>query len=214
MITENDEHIHEDHLLKDPTRILALSDGVFAIIMTLLVLEIKVPELESHNPEMFKRLMMDCAYKLFLFIISFLLAGVYWVGHRMLFSLVKKVNNTLVWLNIIFLMICSLIPFGAALLGHYSNNTIALAAYGILLTMLAAWRLLMYVYVTSNHKLLYKPVSSIKRKRIIHVMIFAPVMFLLSISITGIFPIAALVFYAITPPLFVTAITIVNSKPD
>jgi uncharacterized membrane protein len=128
----------------------------------------------------------------------------------MIFSHVKQVDNTLIWLNILYLMICSLIPFGAALLGTYTFEPIALAAYGILLTMLASCRLLMYIYVTSHRELIYAPVPRLRRKKVLRVMIFAPIMFLLSLSITGIFPTAALILYAITPPVFVTAITLVN----
>ncbi len=209
---ENDEHNHSAHLLKDPTRVLALTDGVFAIIMTLLVLELKVPTVDPNDKLTFVHVISEGAYKLFLFAVSFLLAGVYWVGHRLIFSLVRKVNNTLVWLNIIFLMICSLIPFGAALLGTYPHQQFALVAYGLLLFMLAGWRLLMYLYVTSHHELTHTIVPPKRKKRVVGVMIFAPVMFLLSLSITGIYPTAALVLYAITPPMFVTAITLVNKS--
>ena len=208
MGTEGDQFDSHDHSLKDPTRILALTDGVFAIIMTLLVLELKVPsvqkevELSSH--------LLGLGYHLLLYFASFLLAGVYWVGHRLIFSLVKHVNTTLVWLNIFFLMICSLIPFAAALLGNYPFETYSLAIYGALLFLLAGFRLYMYLYVTHHHSLLYAPVPHIRRKRVIGVMIFAPVMFLLSLCIVPFFPKVALVLYCVTPPMFVTAITLVN----
>lgn len=196
------------HSLKDPSRTVALTDGVFAIIMTLLVLELKVPPVQK-GVELGEKL-NGLGYHLLLYFASFLLAGVYWVGHRLIFSLVKYVNTTLVWLNIFFLMICSLIPFGAALLGNYPFETYSLAIYGILLFLLAGWRLFMYVYVTQHHSLLYAPVPRIRRRRVIGVMIFAPVMFLLSFCIVPFFPRLALVLYCIIPPMFVTAITLVN----
>ncbi len=117
MSAEGDHLDTHDHSLKDPSRIQALTDGVFAIIMTLLVLELKVPAVQK-GVELSRQL-KGLGYHLLLYFASFLLAGVYWVGHRLIFSLVKHVNTTLVWLNIFFLMICSLIPFAAALLGNY-----------------------------------------------------------------------------------------------
>ena len=208
MATEGDHPDTHQHSLKDPSRILALTDGVFAIIMTLLVLELKVPDV--HRAAELSSHLKGLGYHLLLYFASFLLASVYWVGHRLIFSLVKYVNTTLIWLNIVFLMICSLIPFAAALLGNYPLETHSLFIYGVLLFLLAGWRLFMYVYVTHHHSLLYAAVPRIRRKRVTGVMIFAPVMFLLSLCIVPFFPKVALVLYCITPPMFVTAITLVN----
>src|SRR5262245_35138335 len=132
-------HESPTHLLKDPIRLVQLTDGVFSIIMTLLVLEIKVPGIEEGHGNLAEQL-KNCSYQLFLFGVSFLLAGVYWMSHRFLFSLVKKLNTVLLWLNIIFLMFCSLIPFGAALLGRFPHEPLALMSYGVLLAVLAGWR--------------------------------------------------------------------------
>ena len=205
---EGDEHFHHESSLTNPTRVLALTDGVFAIIMTLLVLELKVPTI-SNTDLLFDEL-MKCSFNLLLYFASFLLAGVYWMGHRLIFSLIKSVNTQLVWLNIIFLMICSLIPFGAALLGAYPFTTETLTMYGTLLTMLASWRLLMYWYVTSNKKILHTPVPPRRRRRVISVMLFAPVMFLMSICIVPFLPGLSLILFCVTPVMFVTLITIVN----
>ena len=208
---ENDEHTPDGQALKDPTRILALTDGVFAIIMTLLILEVKIPS--ANVMILIEDQLLNTGYRLILYFMSFLLAGVYWVSHRLIFANVKHVNNTLIWLNIIFLMICSLIPFAANLLGTFPRDFYALLFYGSLLTLLAAWRLYMYVYVTGRHHLLIAPVKHVRRRRIIRVMIFAPVMFFLSLCMISSFPTLSLILYAITPPCFVAAITIANRMP-
>jgi uncharacterized membrane protein len=149
-------------------------------------------------------------FTLMLYAISFLLAGVYWMGHRMIFSLVKNVNYSLTWMNIVYLMLSSLIPFGAALLGSYKYNEFALVGYGLLLFSLAFWRLIMYVYVTSTPAVRFGPVPPKRRKMVIQVLIFAPCMFLASTLICRILPTTALIIDAITPPMFVTAITLIN----
>jgi len=205
---EDDEHSPEHQTLKDPSRVLALTDGVFAIIMTLLILEVKIPS--SNVMILIQEQLMETSYDLFLFAMSFLLAGVYWVSHRFIFSHVRYVNNTLVWLNVIFLMISSLIPFAANLLGNFSRDFYALLFYGILLTLLAAWRLYMFVYVTSHHQLMFAPMLHLRRKRILRVMIFAPVMFFMSLCMISSWPTLSLIIYAITPPCFVAAISIAN----
>ena len=201
----------ENSHLKDPGRVINLTDGVFAIIMTLLVLELKVPDVA---PTSLNDALHECGYKLFLYAISFLLAGVYWMSHRLIFSHIKYVNNMLLWLNIIFLMICSLIPFGAALLGTYPDETSTLLFYGMLLTMLATWRLLMYYYVTRTIELLIVKVPEKKRRNVLGIMIFAPAMFLFAMAISPVLPTTALILYATTPPCFVTLIAFANKNRD
>lgn len=207
---EGDEHVHEENQKGDPTRIIALTDGVFAIIMTILVLELKLPSVHS-NAELWIA-MKDLCFTLFLYAISFLLAGVYWVGHRNLFNMMKRVNITTIWINIGFLMLASLIPFAASLLGHYSEYPLALQGYGLLLFMLASYRLFMYVYVTGNPQLLFHPVSKITRRNVIMVMLAAPALFGLSVLCSPDFPRLAIAIYAFTPPMFVTLITYVNQR--
>ncbi len=207
---EGDENPPTHAIKGDVTRVLALTDGVFAILMTILVLELHVPIFSEDT--LFNSDVSEVGYKLIFYFAAFLLAGVYWVGHRNLFSLIKRVNTTFIWLNIVFLMIAALIPFGASLLGEY-HYTLPLIAYGVLLFLLAAWRLLMYVYVTSHHKLMFRPVHPVKRKRVIAVMCVAPAFFLMSIFLAPFFHILSLTIYIITPPIFITLITLASKSP-
>jgi uncharacterized membrane protein len=101
--------------LYDPARVLALTDGVFAIVITLLVLEVHVPELTGGHS--LNEALAELRPSLVAFVISFILAGMYWVGHRDLFALIRRTDRGLVWLNILYLLPLCLLPFGAGLLG-------------------------------------------------------------------------------------------------
>jgi uncharacterized membrane protein len=83
----------------DPSRVLALSDGVFAIIMTLLVLDIRVPQLSLGKS--LAAALGELRPSVTAFVISFIVAGMYWVGHRDLFGLIRRTDRGLVWLNIV-----------------------------------------------------------------------------------------------------------------
>jgi uncharacterized membrane protein len=99
-------------------RVEAFSDGVIAIIITIMVLELKAPE--RPGLEEFWRL-----WPVFLaYVLSFAYVGIYWVNHHRLFSHAKVVTNALVWLNLGLLFALSLIPFTAAYLGeqHFSRD--------------------------------------------------------------------------------------------
>jgi uncharacterized membrane protein len=120
------------------SRIEALSDGVFSIAMTLLVLKLEVPELMHHssNEAMLQQL-LALTPAFVTYVVTFLIAGGYWFLHHLTFHFIRHVDGVLVWINLIFLMLVSLLPFSAGLMGHllvhpvsqlfYYGNQLALA---------------------------------------------------------------------------------------
>jgi uncharacterized membrane protein len=99
-------------------RVEAFSDGVIAIIITIMVLELKAPE-EPGWDHLLRLWPVGLAY-----VISFAYVGVYWVNHHRLFSHAQRVTNALVWLNLGLLFALSLVPFSTAYLGglHFSRD--------------------------------------------------------------------------------------------
>ncbi len=94
----------------DPTRVLALSDGVFAIILTLLVLEIHVPEL-SGDQGLWDAL-RELRPSLVAFLISFVVVANAWARHRDLFALIRRTDRVVIWLNILYMLPLAMLPFG------------------------------------------------------------------------------------------------------
>ena len=117
-------------MLMSKGRLEALTDGIFAIAMTLLVLELKVPELPKTvaSAELLHRL-GEAAPAFFSFIVSFLYCGLLWIMHHLAMHFVRHIQIALVWLNLLFLMSISVLPFSCALLGHYFRNTAAQEIY-------------------------------------------------------------------------------------
>lgn len=111
-------------------RVEALTDGVFAVAMTLLVLDIKVPELaqELASAELPYRLLALWP-KFLSYAISFVILGVYWVGHHLQLSFIRSADRPLLWINILFLLWVALVPFSTALLSEYTKNRLAIAVY-------------------------------------------------------------------------------------
>jgi uncharacterized membrane protein len=122
------EVIHR--MLMSKGRVEALTDGIFAIAMTLLVLELKVPELPktASAPELLHRL-GEAAPAFFSFLVSFMYCGLLWIMHHLAMHFVRHIQIGLVWLNLLFLMSISLLPFSCALLGHYLRNPAAQEIY-------------------------------------------------------------------------------------
>lgn len=114
-------------------RLEAFSDGVLAIIITIMVLELKVP----HNPTW--QSYVD-AYPVFAsYALSFVFVGLYWSNHHHLFHTASKVNNKVLWWNMFVLFWESLIPFVTASMGenHFSNITVAIYAIVMALSTVA-----------------------------------------------------------------------------
>jgi uncharacterized membrane protein len=112
-------------------RLLTLSDGVFAIAMTLLALDLKVPNLVGHvtNHELVHALAQNTA-SYWSFILSFYIVGSYWVAHRHLMRSVTTIHPALVRDTLFLLLIVAVTPFPASLLARYASTPFALAVYG------------------------------------------------------------------------------------
>jgi uncharacterized membrane protein len=118
-------------------RLLAMSDGVFAIIITIMVLELKVPEGATLQALLH-------AWPVFLaYALSFIYVAIYWNNHHHYFHLVDRVNGGLMWANFHLLFWLSLIPFATGWMGEHAFAPWPTAVYGISLVLpAAAWRIM------------------------------------------------------------------------
>ncbi len=121
-------------------RLEAFSDGVIAILITIMVLELKVPHgttLEALQPQL----------PVFLtYLLSFIYVGIYWSNHHHLFHLVEQVSGGILWSNLNLLFWLSLIPFATGWMGENHFASLPTAVYGcVLLTAAIAYRILVVV---------------------------------------------------------------------
>jgi uncharacterized membrane protein len=114
-------------------RLEALSDGVIAIVMTILILEFKVPKIESSEGDwvLAKDFILNLPVVLS-YMISFLVLIVWWMSHHQLFYAVKYIDRKTIFLNGIFLMFIAFIPYPTALMGEYPNLHFPSILYGII----------------------------------------------------------------------------------
>lgn len=119
------------------SRIEAFSDGVFAIVVTLLVLELRVPHLiENFTDKDVLNELFHLAPKFISFALSFLVIAIFWVNHHQMFHSLEKTDRTLLWLNNLLLFCLSFIPFPTAFIGEYPTSMVPVMLYG--LSMFAA----------------------------------------------------------------------------
>lgn len=112
----------------EKNRLEAFTDGVVAIIITIMILELKIP----HDPTWDTYLKMWPVFSSYA--LSFLFVGLNWASHRHLFQMVSKINNKVLWINMLNLFVLSLVPFATAAMGENSFKAITVTIYTSLLT--------------------------------------------------------------------------------
>ena len=186
-------------------RIVALTDGVFAIVMTLLVLEISIPEIaqSSLHTELPGRL-VELWPKLLSYVVSFIILGIFWYLHHISFHYIKRSDNGLIWLNILFLMFIALIPFSTALFGSYGKEQIPLVIYAINLILASVMNSIIWIYATRKYRLVDTNISPglLKWHRLISLGFL--VIFLLIIGVSFINSTAARAVFALLGVLGLT----------
>ena len=196
----------------DRDRVTMFTDGVFAIIITILVLEIGVP---AELPEQsLREAIEETGPELLAWVISFLIVGMYWAWHRDLFNQVRYVNRDVVWLNLLFMMPAALIPFAASVLGEYHDEAIALHLYGAVLIATSLLRWMLYAYLMRRPSLLWEPPGT-KTRRIGALLAVAPiVVYVIAMLLAAVAPFVSLLLYFAMPLLYFLLITVMRQSPE
>jgi TMEM175 potassium channel family protein len=120
-------------------RLAALSDGVFAVAMTLLVLDIRAPAAEAvHSDRDLWLALGALAPRLIMYVMTFMTLGIFWVGQQTQFNHLERSDRSLSWIHILFLFAVSLTPFSTTLLASFPAYRIALLAYWANILLLGA----------------------------------------------------------------------------
>ena len=133
-------------------RLEFLSDGVFAICFTLLILDIKVPIAEGiHSEHDLAHAFATLSPKLAAYLLSFMTLGIFWVAHSAQFYYIKKSDRKHTWINIFFLLFVSVIPFTTAFLSEYIAFKFSVALYWLNLFLLGQMLFFNWRYVEKHH---------------------------------------------------------------
>jgi len=184
-------------------RMEALSDGVFAIASTLLVLEIKVPELEKgFNQNELLHELSKILPSFIAFVFSFLNILVFWVNHDAINKVIVRYDNKLTYLNVLFLLFISLIPFTTSFISRYPFSFIAITCYGLVLFFCSLLAAVMYHHLAFKSKLFMPAVTMQSRKKIWRMVISGSILFALAIAGGLISVYIPIIIYVITPVIF------------
>jgi uncharacterized membrane protein len=127
----------QDHGEYDVGRLLALSDGVFAIAMTLLVLDVPIPQrIAVEADAALQAALLQAFVPLLAFALSFFLVGVAWLRHRAMLRGLARTDGGLAWINLLMLFVVCLVPFSAGVLSRYGYLSTAVVLYAANMALL------------------------------------------------------------------------------
>jgi len=128
----------------EKSRLEAFSDGVFAIVITLLILDIRFPEVDYSQ---FTATLVSVLPRILAYVMSFIIIGLYWVTHHNSMHAIRKTDRGFLWLNILLLLCVSFIPFPTSLLGRYPFQAAPIIFYGLTLITCNVIGYVMLLYV-------------------------------------------------------------------
>lgn len=164
------------HHVLTKTRLEAFSDAVFAIVVTLLVLEIRVP-VEAHTDQLLFDGILHLLPKILSWIISFFIIIVVWINHHAVIHHAKHSDYGLLWINAMVLLSVSFIPFLSALLGEYPASPLAVSIFGLVMGVMGGLMTCMRIYVERH---LTDDDHHVSRRFFVRLIIFGSGMYFLA----------------------------------
>ena len=176
----------------EKSRLEAFSDGVFAIVITLLILDIRFPEVEYNR---FGETLISVVPRILAYVMSFVIIGLYWVIHHNSMHAIKRTDRGFLWLNILLLLCVSFIPFPTSLVGRYPFQAGPIIFYGLILIACNAVGYVMLVYVYYHPHLAVAEFSKQYMRSHTPNYVIVNGAYLGAILLAGIFPLLSYLIY-------------------
>ncbi|GAB4130519.1 MAG: hypothetical protein Fur0015_04420 [Ignavibacteriales bacterium] len=188
----------------EKNRLEAFSDGVIAIIITLLVLEIKVPHIDGEvNTQKIIAALISITPKFFSWALSFFMLLIMWVNHHRIFNEIDKTNNTLLWLNGLLLFFMSFVPFPTAFVGDYFTQPLSTFFFGICLMLVGIAFYFLRAYIVKNPELLKNESDTEHQKKLAIKTLVGPVLYFIGAISSFISVIIAYIIYVGVPIYYI-----------
>jgi len=166
--------------------VISLSDALLAFAMPLMALAIELPNFPNNitESELTKRLGESLIPNIVHYMISFLVVGMYWIAYHRFFEYIKRIDATLIWLNLVFLFFISLVAYFTGLLATYDTYRIVVISFAGVLSAAGFTLCILTWYATHNRKLVDKDLDAHLIRFFLLRSFVSPLIFLISIGIS------------------------------
>ncbi len=188
------------------TRVLALTDGVFAIAATLLVIDLAVPALASGatSADLWNALTGE-SHIFLAYLLSFFILGIWWSAHHRHYSYIRNTDSTLRWINLLLLLWIGLLPFFTKILADYGPLQAAVALYALDQGAAGLFITLGWYYASRKHKFVDPDLPDETINAMLIRSALAPIIFFVSIAASFISTSATYIAWVVLIPLLVVA---------
>jgi uncharacterized membrane protein len=183
-------------------RLEALGDGVFSVAMTILVIELQLPSVQGNSWKDLRHALYEIKQEIFCYLISFIILGIMWYGHRMVFEYISKTNRYFIFLGVLFYMVVCLVPFSARFLAAHTFDWYAIFMYGLNLSMCNLTLYAQWIYGIHRPTLHAREIPAEVKAEAKLLFLISPVLYSIAIGFSFYFPMISILIYFITPILY------------
>ena len=192
----------KDKLPLKSVRLEALGDGIFGVAMTILVIELELPPLKGNSLSDFLEGLHGAGQSFLCYVISFIVLGIMWFGHRMMFEYIGKTNRYFIYRGVLFYMMVCLVPFSTKFLAASTLEWPSILLYGINLSLCNLSLFSQWNYGIKHIQLLEREVPDEVRKEAKMLFLLSPVVYTIAIVISFWAPYISVAIFIITPILY------------
>ncbi|MEO8209228.1 MAG: TMEM175 family protein [bacterium] len=178
--------LFKDDSIIQKQRLENLCDGIFAVTMTIMILELKTPENIPQNLE--EQKLAEALLSLWpvaeAYVISFIVLGIFWLRHQVQFKYLKSVNMQILTINIFFLLLTGLVPFSVEMMKRYPDDNLPFMIYDINLLVISILLFLQWYYISRNDNIIIDNVLPEMRKKLLFLSFVPIIIFTVSLGIS------------------------------
>ncbi|HQY20308.1 MAG TPA: TMEM175 family protein [Ignavibacteria bacterium] len=210
LFRKNNLDINDESLLPKH-RVEALCDGIFAIVMTIIILDLKTPEnipkdlIHFELPDMFFNLLPAIEA----YVLSFLVLGVFWLRHQIQFKFITTVDRSIIVLNILFLMLTGFIPFTVGVLMKYPRSEFTFLIYALNLILISIIMIIHLNYIFSKSNVFTDSISEEDYTKT-KILSYIPVLIFVISIFVSFYSVRMALFIIYLDPLFFTIYRSIN----
>ena len=191
------------HILRMASgRLEALGDGIFSVAMTFLVIELALPVVKGNGWNDFLDALKHSWDGFLCYMISFVVLGIMWFGHRMMFEYIGRTNRYFIFLGVLFYMIVCLVPFSTRFLAEDTMKWYAIFVYGVNLSLCNLTLYAQWVYGINRATLLERELPAEVKREAKILFLISPVVYTIAIIFSFFIPIVSIIIFVFTPLLY------------
>lgn len=183
-------------------RLEALGDGIFSVAMTILVIEISLPVVKGDSRFDLMNALHDTWQEILCYMISFIVLGIMWFGHRIMFEYITKTNRYFIFLGVLFYMVVCFVPFSTRFLAANTFKWYAILVYGLNLSLCNLTLYAQWLYGIRNPALHARECPAEVRKEATILFLLSPVVYSVAVIISFYMPGISIAIFVLTPILY------------